>query len=109
MSRLVHSGCGYDGPSTWDEQCPNCRSEIIRETLTEGETYRCEVSGVSKGEVTLLKLVRERIGNHEFYSGNALVRPVRVLVKHKFGEPVFREGTARDEFHTGTLTLKKVD
>lgn len=108
MSRLVHSGCGYDGPSTWDEQCPNCRNEIIRETLTEGETYRREVSGVSKGGVTLLKLVRERIGNHEFYNGIALVRPIRVLVKHKFGEPVFREGTARDEFHTGTLTLKKV-
>lgn len=40
MGKLVHSGCGYEGPETWDGQCPNCRDLIIRETLTVGKRYR---------------------------------------------------------------------
>lgn len=107
MANHVYSGCGYDGPTTWDKQCPSCRSEIIRETLTVGETYQCRVNGANRGEVKLIELVRESIGNQEFFNGIALVRPVRVLIDHKYGEPVFRDGTVRDEFHTGTRTLTK--
>lgn len=106
MANHVYSGCGYDGPATWDKQCPSCRSEIIRETLTVGETYQY-VIGAIRAEVKLIELVRESIGNREFFNGIALVRPVRVLIDHKYGEPVFRDGTVRDEFHTGTRTLTK--
>lgn len=108
MGKLVHSGCGYDGPATWDEKCPNCRDLNIRETLTVGKKYRCVLgNSADLGEVELKELVRENIGGRDYFNGIALVRPVRVIVDRKCGETVFREGTARDEFHVGTLTLSK--